>query len=159
MKLETIISGGQTGADRAALDVALEAEFPCGGWCPKGRTAEDGCLPMTYPLRELSKGGYRHRTIKNVEEADGTAIFYFGRPTGGTELTLATCIRLSKPYQLIDALEVTPNRGSIVLARFIDQCQIAVLNVAGPRESSAPGVYDYVRVVIESLLKEERNGA
>lgn len=155
MKLQRIISGGQTGADRAALDAALAAGFPCGGWCPQGRLAEDGRLPMTYPLVELPKGGYRQRTIKNVESSDGTAIFYFGRPTGGTELTLATCIRLGKPYQSIDAPEITSARATRLLAAFIERHEISVLNVAGPRESSAPGIYDYVRAVIGSLIEAD----
>lgn len=159
MKLQRIISGGQTGADRAALDVALAFGFPCGGWCPAGRLAEDGCIPMVYPLDELPKGGYRQRTIKNIECSDGTAIFYFGRPTGGTELTLATCIRLGKPYQLVDAVEIGPVRAGSMLASFIEQCEIDVVNVAGPRESSAPGVYDYVRTAVESLIDVERDGA
>ena len=98
MNLHKIVSGGQTGADRAALDAALSSGFPCGGWCPEGRLAEDGPLSSAYPLEELPGGGYRQRTIKNIESSDGTAIFYFNRPTGGTELTLVQCIRLHKPY-------------------------------------------------------------
>ena len=81
--LKKIISGGQTGADRAGLDVALDAGFPCGGWCPKGRKAEDGRIPDKYPLTETGSADYLKRTEKNVVDADGTVIFTFGMPTGG----------------------------------------------------------------------------
>ena len=152
--LKKIVSGGQTGADRAALDAALFRAFPCGGWCPEGRLAEDGPLSSVYPLEELSGGGYRERTIKNVENSDGTAIFYFNRPTGGTEFTLVQCIRLDKPYQLIDAAETSPIRASEILRLFTEENGITVLNVAGPRESGASGTYAYVREVILSLIEE-----
>jgi hypothetical protein len=95
MGLRRIVSGGQTGADRAALDAALEANFPCGGWCPEGRLAEDGPLSPLYPLRELPGAGYRQRTIKNIESSDGTAFCYFTQPVGGTELTLVLSLTSS----------------------------------------------------------------
>lgn len=152
MSLQKIISGGQTGADRAALDAALDIQFPCGGWCPQGRLAEDGPLTTAYPLEELPNAGYRQRTIKNIESSDGTAIFYFGSPTGGTELTLEKCMRLGKPYQLIDALEITTDRAAQILWSFVKESQVSVLNVAGPRESSHPGTYAFVREVMGTLL-------
>jgi hypothetical protein len=76
--LEKIISGGQTGVDRGALDAALEASFPCGGWCPKGRKAEDGPIPARYPLKEMDGPAYRLRTERNVRDSDGTLILFFG---------------------------------------------------------------------------------
>ena len=91
----TIISGGQTGVDRAALDSALSYRVDCGGWCPEGRQAEDGPIPARYPLTELG-GGYAARTRKNVEDSDGTVILYFDTPTGGTEKTLRYCLDLGK---------------------------------------------------------------
>src|ERR671915_1058228 len=79
MELAKIISGGQTGTDRGALDAALAWGFPCGGWCPPGRLAEDGQIPERYPLIELKEGGYSQRTLRNVVESDGTAILYFSQ--------------------------------------------------------------------------------
>ena len=86
--LAKIVSGGQTGVDRGALDAALAAEFPCGGWCPADRSAEDGPIPARYPLIPLARGGYRERTRQNVVEGDGTAILFHGVLGGGTLLTL-----------------------------------------------------------------------
>ncbi len=122
----TIISGGQTGVDRGALDGAIAKGLPCGGWCPEGRIAEDGVLSNKYPLTELPKSGYRARTRKNVEDSDATVIVYFGYIVlrGGTELTLATCIKKHHPYLLIDGDEFSTKRAGekihqFVLARFL----------------------------------------
>lgn len=153
------MSGGQTGADRAALDAALDAGFPCGGWCPQGRAAEDGPLPENYPLQELSGSGYRQRTIKNIEDSDATAIFYFNRPTGGTELTLIQCIRLLKPYQLIDASIIPPARAGQIMHAFAQEQAVGVLNVAGPSEGRTPGTYSYVLIAVRSLIEACRSGA
>lgn len=158
MSLQKLVSGGQTGADRAALDAALYSGFPCGGWCPEGRLAEDGPLSSAYPLEELSGSGYRQRTIKNIECSDGTAIFYFNRPTGGTELTLVQCIRLRKPYQLIDAAEISPVRACKILQLFAQQNRVGVLNVAGPSEGRSPGTHAYVRETLLSLIEALRVG-
>lgn len=151
--LKQIISGGQTGADRAALDAALEKRFPVGGFCPKGRAAEDGSIPGHYPLEEI-EGGYRQRTKRNLEMTDGTAIFYERYPTGGTELTLALCIKAKRPYQLLDTATLTADVAVRVLRDFIVRENIEVLNVAGPRASSSPGIYNFVRATISKLLGE-----
>ena len=87
-----IVSGGQTGVDRAALDASLESGVEAGGWCPEGRKAEDGTIPEKYPVKELPKAGYRQRTKRNVIYSDETAIIYFGYPTGGTEQTIVFSI-------------------------------------------------------------------
>jgi hypothetical protein len=97
MTLKQIISGGQTGVDRGALDAALEAQFPCGGWCPADRAAEDGPIPAHYPLTPLARGGYRERTRQNVLDSDGTVILYRSTLTGGTLLTWNLCRRDSPP--------------------------------------------------------------
>jgi hypothetical protein len=150
MILEKIISGGQTGVDRAALDVALERAIPCGGWCPKGRRAEDGRIPDRYPLEEASSSEYPVRTRMNVEDADGTLIFTRGSPQGGTLLTLKLAKKLRKPYTLIDL-----SRGGdpAAILSWLCQSRIRTLNVAGPRESEAPGIYNQVFFFLEEMVK------
>jgi hypothetical protein len=103
-----IVSGGQSGVDRAALDVALELGVPCGGWCPRGRRAEDGPIPDRYPLRETPWHGYPQRTEWNVRDADGTLVLTAGGPDRGTALTLRVADRLGKPCLLVD-LDGTPS--------------------------------------------------
>ncbi|NVK39898.1 MAG: hypothetical protein HWE39_01530 [Oceanospirillaceae bacterium] len=156
--LKKIISGGQTGADRAALDAALEAGFPAGGCCPAGRQAEDGPIDARYPLREIG-GGYRARTRRNVEDADGTAIFYSSRLSGGTELTLLFCIQVGKPYKLIDIDLVTPEQAARLLTVFVSDAGIATLNVAGPRHSGCPSLYAFVTESLGRLIASVRNAA
>src|ERR1700684_4463517 len=108
MALHKIVSGGQTGVDRGALDAALAANFPCGGWVTGDRMAEDGVITERYPLVALPKGGYRQRTRLNVSDSDGTAILYNGSLKGGTRLTRNLCALLKRPYILIDVRE-TPD--------------------------------------------------
>ncbi|WPL15975.1 Putative molybdenum carrier [Thiorhodovibrio winogradskyi] len=150
--LHKIVSGGQTGVDRAALDVALALGVNAGGWCPDGRLAEDGRIPGRYPVIPLPGAGYRQRTKRNVADSDGTVIIYFGSPSGGTEQTLLCSIQMQKPYLLIDATELSVARASDKLARFIREVGIGVLNVAGPRASGAPEAYSYTYRLLESLL-------
>lgn len=140
-----IISGAQTGVDRAALDEAMALGLPVGGCCPQGRRAEDGVIPARYPLVELARGGYSQRTRKNVMDSDGTVIFYFEYPTGGTQLTIKCCIDAKRPYLLVDASELSVERAAQRLAKFVRDNGISVLNVAGPRASGAPAAYAYVR--------------
>jgi hypothetical protein len=116
MRLAKIISGGQTGTDRGTLDAAIACSFPCGGWCPPGRLAEDGRIPERYSLIEFKEGGYRQRTLRNVLESNGTAILYFSQIEGGIEETLRFCIEEHKPYKLIDAEEVSAERAASLLA-------------------------------------------
>src|SRR5256886_13993959 len=97
-----IISGGQTGVDRGALDAALELGFSCGGWCPAGRLGEDGTIPKRYPVGELPNAGYAERTARNVADSDGTLVISNGVPLGGTRETVDRCIELQKPYLIID---------------------------------------------------------
>lgn len=147
----TIISGGQSGVDRAALDAALKHGIPCGGWCPAGRIAEDGTLPARYPLREL-EGGYIERTRANVVDSNGTVIIYASVLEGGTERTMHFCVEHGKPYLLIDSDETAPARAAERIAQFIAQHHIALLNVAGPRASKQPRIYDYALAAMEALL-------
>lgn len=153
MTLSKIVSGGQTGVDRGALDAALHSTFPCGGWCPEKRMAEDGRIPAHYPLQELPGKGYPERTARNVEDSDGTAILYFGELEGGTEQTSLHCIRCKKPCRLIDAAEVDPVQAAGQIADFVARYGIRTLNVAGPRLSKAPRAHGYAYECISTLLQ------
>ena len=147
--IEKLISGGQTGVDRAALDVASAAGLQIGGWCPKGRLAEDGMIPMTYPLQETPSAQYAQRTRWNVRDADGTLILTCNDPTGGTALTIHEARHLDKPHLVID-LTTRPNPRAATL--WIAQKGITVLNVAGPRESTCPGIYDEAFDWLQKML-------
>ena len=148
-----IISGGQTGVDRAALDAALESGVSVGGWCPKGRKAEDGPIAEKYPLQELPESGYKKRTLKNVQDSDATVIIYFESISGGTEKTLLYCLNEKKPYLLIDGDSITQDIASKQIKHFIDENQISLLNVAGPRASTEIRGYEYTKQVITLMLK------
>src|SRR5881227_4355964 len=130
-----IISGGQTGVDRAALDVALKNGIDCGGWCPAGRLDEVGRIPDRYPVRELEHGGFTERTLQNVKDSDGTVIIYPGKLSGGTEQTVRFCIELQRPHQLIDASKISAKEAAKLIADFVRETKIDILNVAGPRAS------------------------
>ncbi len=148
-----IVSGGQTGVDRAALDAALALGLPAGGWCPRGRKAEDGVIPQRYPLRELN-GGYLARTERNVVDSDATLILHFGSLSGGTARTLDFCRRHRQPCLLIDGEKTPPSQAAEEILRFIRKEGVEVLNVAGPRASGEPRAYPYAREVVESVLRQ-----
>jgi hypothetical protein len=136
--LKKIISGGQTGVDRAALDAALACGFPCGGWCPLGRRAEDGPIAPRYPLTETPSAEYPLRTEWNVRDADATLILADGPPSGGTALTVDVARRLDKPLHILD-LKTKPDTATV--RHWLTKNGAQVLNVAGPRESQSPGIY------------------
>ena len=133
-----IVSGGQTGVDQAALDAAIELNIPHGGWCPRGRLCESGRIPSKYKLMELTSADYAARTQQNVIDSDGTLIIYQGRLQGGTALTYRVARQLQKPVMRV-RLDVKPDFESIV--KWLNENSIRVLNVAGPRGSSNPELY------------------
>ena len=135
---ERIVSGGQTGVDRAALDVALAVGIPCGGWCPQGRKAEDGPIAERYPLQETPSDDYEQRTEWNVRDADGTLVVTKGPPVGGTALTIEHAQSLGKPCLVLD---LNDRPTATVVRVWALENKVRILNVAGPRESRNPGIY------------------
>lgn len=153
MTLARIVSGGQTGVDRGALDAALAEGFPCGGWCPHGRAAEDGEIAARYPLRALPGAGYAERTLQNVIDSDGTAILHSGALEGGTRRTLEYCMDHGKPHVVIDAGAASPRDAARTVSAFVARHGIRVLNVAGPRASKWPGAHHYALAAVRQLLR------
>lgn len=154
-RIVKIVSGGQTGADRGGLDAAIELGLPHGGWCPKGRLAEDGAVPAKYKLTETGSKNYVKRTEKNVVDSSATSIFTNGTPTGGSKKTAEFAEKHGKPYICIDTEKPETETTEQVLdwTRNLRNSQI-VLNVAGSRESKAPGIQKQVEWIVEKLIAE-----
>ena len=148
---QTIVSGGQTGADRAALDWAIGQNIAHGGWCPSGRMATDGPLASKYMLRETESTGYRQRTKLNVQDSDATLIFNSGVLDGGTLQTVRFAQKLKKPHRIfqLDGGELTPVAQQV--ADWLMAGQFAVLNIAGPREEKRPGIYALVFLTLSRV--------
>ena len=149
-----IVSGGQTGTDRGALDAALAAGVPCGGWCPRGRRAEDGAIPDRYPLRETPTAEYPQRTAWNVRDSDGTVILHHGKVDRGTALTERLARSQRRPVLLLDVRTASPSD----LTAWIELETIGRLNVAGPRESRAPGLQAAVTRFLREAFDLLRSG-
>ncbi|MGH7128405.1 MAG: putative molybdenum carrier protein [Planctomycetaceae bacterium] len=149
--VQRMVSGGQTGADRAALDVALELGIPCGGWCPRGRRAEDGVIPARYPLQETRSPQDRVRTRWNVRDSEGTLILARGELTGGTLLTRQCALKLPRPLLIVDLVE---SADPAPVADWLREHTMTVLNIAGPRESQCPGIYERAAEFLRGLLAE-----
>ncbi len=145
-----IISGGQTGVDRAALDFALNYGIPCGGWCPKGRIAEDGIIPEKYPLKETETKDYAQRTYRNVKNADGIIVLIRNNIDRGTGTTIDFAEQLDKPLYLVHLTMNIQDQQLGVFNWFIDN-KIKKLNIAGPKESHSPGIYKLTYEFLESL--------
>ena len=152
--IRKLVSGGQTGVDRAALDVALELGIPCGGWCPKGRKAEDGIIHAHYPLVETPSSDYSQRTHWNVRDSEGTLILAWSKLTGGTLLTVDECRKAGKPYLGIDLASEADMAAAVQTARewIVANLPGGVLNVAGPRASEQPSGYDRASAFLRTLL-------
>jgi len=151
--LKKIISGGQTGADRAALEWAIRHKVPHGGFCPKGRKAEDGRIPEMYRLSELATSSYRERTERNVVASDGTLIVTWAKKlSGGSARAAHFCAVHGKPMLHIHE---TTERAGVWVRAFLKQHKISTLNIAGPRVSAAPGVAGLVTNILDGALREE----
>ncbi|MGH7087534.1 MAG: putative molybdenum carrier protein [Stellaceae bacterium] len=147
--IEKIVSGGQTGVDRAALDVAIRRGIPHGGYCPKGRRSDSGRISDKYNLIETSSGDYPQRTAANVQHSDGTLIITRGAPIGGTKRTIHYCRDGKKPRFVVDL------RRKLKVQEFvawISENEIRVLNVAGPRESGQPGIGKAAQGALDALF-------
>jgi len=153
-----IVSGGQTGVDRAALDAALEAGLPCGGFVPRGRLAEDGPIPARYPLTECESEDYAVRTGLNVLGSDATLILYEGELSGGTLLTAGLCRRHGKPVFTLALGREPPEAAAERCRAFIRRARPSILNVAGPRESGSPGVYGRSLAVLKRVFAGSPDG-
>lgn len=144
--IDKIISGGQTGADIAALDVALHYNFPHGGWCPRGRLSLDGPIPAKYLLTETPSSGYPQRTEWNVRDSDGTVVFTYAKePTGGSLKTVQLTKKHNKPCLHVSRSMYDP---AAKIIKFVSDYDIRELNVAGSRESKEPGIYEWVKDIL-----------
>ena len=154
MTLRKIIAGGQTGADRAALDVAIKLGIPHGGWIPKGRLAEEGALPDKHHLSEMPTASYPKRTEKNVIDSDGTVIFTYGRLTGGSALTRKMAIKYNRCWLHVDLTKHTSFQAAQTINKWIRQNNIEVLNLAGSRASKKPAIYDAITHILEKVANK-----
>jgi hypothetical protein len=148
--IEKVVSGGQTGVDRAALDAALERDIACGGWCPAGRHADDGRIPDRYPLRETVDMDHTVRTENNVRDSDGTLMFYRGSLQGGTAYAVLMAKHLKRPVMAVNLDEPV---GVDAIAQWVANNRIRVLHIGGQRESSSPGIYQAAHRLIGEILE------
>lgn len=146
--VQKIVSGGQTGVDRAALDVAIELGIAHGGWCPKGRLAEDGPIDITYQLQETDSADYAIRTEKNVIDSDGTLIIYRDELKRGTLLTNRLAKQHNRPLCRVRVGQVNLDR----IVRWLHENAIRTLNVAGPRSSSDPTIAKATRDLLKKVF-------
>lgn len=151
--IKKVVSGGQTGADRAGLDAALELKLPHGGWCPKGRKAEDGTMPSHYIQQETKYSGYKVRTEWSIRDSDGTLIIKEGDLQGGTLKTARDARRTLKPLFIISLDARNPTKETKDFVQWVRSNKIEVLNVAGPRESKIPGIQERAKQVLVGLIK------
>ena len=151
--IRKIVSGGQTGADRAALDFAIEWNISHGGWIPKGRKAEDGKLPQKYRLKEMDTTDYARRTEQNVLDSDGTLIFSHGKLTGGSALTRNMAQKHGRPWLHVDLFKINSFSAAQSIHTWISEQHIGVLNVAGPRQSQDKKIYRATFNILEAAFQ------
>ena len=148
--IKRIVSGGQTGVDQGALEAALALGIPHGGWCPAGRICESGVISDKYSLEETDSPNYKVRTEQNVIDSDGTLILYRSKLSGGTAFTLRMAQKHDRPFLLVDLHRTAENE---TIVQWIQDAELETLNVAGPRESSAAGVFEESRDFLISVLR------
>ncbi len=147
--LRRVVSGGQTGVDRAALDWAIHHRIAHGGWCPKGRVSVDGPIPLRYQLQETESKGYRQRTQLNVRDSDATLVLNTGDLDGGTLQTVRFAQSLGKPHLVVQLDEGTPEASAKVVTAWLAKGMFVTINIAGPREEKRPGISALVAAVLE----------
>jgi len=153
MKTIQIVSGGQTGADQAALRWAIQHQVPHGGWCPRERRSESGPIPEIYRLRETPNETYEERTMWNVRDSDATVIFTLQEGlAGGSAHTAVACVDIGKPVLHLAAATFTPREAAHALSHFLKKHHVTVLNIAGPRASEEPGVDAWVCDVMDRVF-------
>ena len=151
--ISKLISGGQTGVDRAALDTAIELSIPHGRWIPKGRKTEAGRLPAKYDLKEMPTDSYPKRTEQNVLDSDGTLIISHGPLTGGSEYTRKMADKHDKPWIHVDTSRISVDAAVEFVRAWINGSDVKVLNVAGPRASKDPKINGTTRRLLTLLLQ------
>ena len=144
-----IISGGQSGVDRAALDFAIKHGIPCGGWCPADRISEEGIIPDHYPLKETVSKEYSERTKLNIEDSDGTLIIFLNIMDEGTQFTLRYAREKNNPLYIINGKR---NLDVDDFKKWIRDKGILTLNIAGSRESSEPGIYEFTISILTKVF-------
>lgn len=151
--VKQVISGGQTGADRGGLLAARRLGLGLGGWCPRGRRAEDGAVPAEWPLRETPSPDYAQRTEWNVRDADATVVLTVGPATGGSRLTVELAARLGRPLLHLDLQALSDGEAATALREWLVSRRVVTLNVAGSRESQVPGIQGRTEDVIQRALR------
>lgn len=158
MSVIKVVSGGQTGVDRAALDAAMDSGLEVGGWCPRGRKALDGVIPAKYPLKETKGASYQTRTKWNARDSDATLILCLGEPTGGTALTIKNCEELGKPFYVhklnSEYGTYVGGEGAGGVIYWMSCHDIQILNVAGPREGKYFPVYAQAYGFLTDLFRQ-----
>jgi hypothetical protein len=158
--IRRIVSGGQTGVDRAALDVAHALGIAYGGWVPRGRAAEDGPVPASYTgMRETSSADPALRTVLNVRDSDATLVITRGPATAGSARTLDAAARVGRPVLHLDLARLSTDAAATLLVRWLTQRRPAILNVAGPRAGEDPVIGDLAREVLTAALRQDARPA
>ncbi len=153
----TLITGGQTGIDRAMLDFCLDHGISCGGWCPADRKAEDGVIPDRYPVKELPAPSYNKRTAANVKESDATVIIFYGEMIGGTLKSFEFVRKEEKPFLLLDLSVIDAEKAAGRLRAFLDRFQPLTLNFSGPRQSDWKEGYQYCYSILTLMLSKKES--